>query len=269
MVITNGYGASLMTQTVKNLPIIQETQVWFLGGEDPLEKGIAARSRILVWKILWTEEPGDLCSLGLQRVRHNWETENNSKCLGTYLSRNADDQSKKDLRKSLGDSGVYRGAGGPSWTHVRTATGSRTSRARNCMYNVTSIMFKYVWTCVSVGVAVCAAVRVCPRVRVCCDITRQALCFQLGGLVSTCDLISNLKIWSFNDLLLAAFWALTVFSWCLFNALWGRTPHAAGGRWVRPMWAAQRKNPARTTAVTKVSLCRLPDVCLSNVSRLL
>ena len=68
--------------------------------------------------------------------------------------------------------------------------------------------------CVSVcvvGVAVCAAVCVCPCVRMCCDITRQALCFQLGGLVSTCDFISNLKI-SFNGLLLAAFWALTVFS---------------------------------------------------------
>ena len=44
---------------VKNLPVMQETQVQFLeGGEDPLEKGIATHSSILAWEIPWTEEPG-------------------------------------------------------------------------------------------------------------------------------------------------------------------------------------------------------------------
>ena len=43
---------------VKNLPAKQETQVWSLSGEDPLEKEMATHSRILTWEILWTEEPG-------------------------------------------------------------------------------------------------------------------------------------------------------------------------------------------------------------------
>ena len=47
-----------MTQMVKNLPAIQETQVWSLGQEDPLEKGMATHSSILTWRILQTEEPG-------------------------------------------------------------------------------------------------------------------------------------------------------------------------------------------------------------------
>ena len=49
-----------MAQTVKSLPAMQETQVQFLGREDPLEKGMATHSSILVWRIPWTEEPGGL-----------------------------------------------------------------------------------------------------------------------------------------------------------------------------------------------------------------
>ena len=45
---------------VKNLPAIQETRVQSLGGEDPLEKGMATHSNILAWRIPWTEEPGRL-----------------------------------------------------------------------------------------------------------------------------------------------------------------------------------------------------------------
>ena len=55
----------------KNLPATQETQetwVHSLGQEDPLEKEMATHSSILAWKILWTEEPGGLQSMGLQRV---------------------------------------------------------------------------------------------------------------------------------------------------------------------------------------------------------
>ena len=59
-----------MAQTVKNLPAIQETWVQSLGWEDPLEKGKATHSRILAWRIPWTEEPGGLQSMGSQRVRH-------------------------------------------------------------------------------------------------------------------------------------------------------------------------------------------------------
>ena len=56
---------------VKNLPAIQETQVWSLGQEDPLEKKMATHSSILAGRILWTEEPGGLQSTGLQRVRQD------------------------------------------------------------------------------------------------------------------------------------------------------------------------------------------------------
>ena len=48
--------ASLVAQTVKNLPAMQETQVWSLGLEDPLERGITTYSSILIWRIPWTEE---------------------------------------------------------------------------------------------------------------------------------------------------------------------------------------------------------------------
>ena len=53
-------GASLVAQTVKNLPARQETRVQSLGWEDPLEKEMAAHSSILAWEIPWTEEPGRL-----------------------------------------------------------------------------------------------------------------------------------------------------------------------------------------------------------------
>ena len=56
--------ASLVAQMVKNLPAIQETWAWFLGQEDPLEKGMATHSSILAWRIPWTEEPGSLQSMG-------------------------------------------------------------------------------------------------------------------------------------------------------------------------------------------------------------
>ena len=57
---------------VKNLPANAETRVQFLGQEDPLEKEIATHSSILAWEIPWTEEPGGLQSMGLQRVGHDW-----------------------------------------------------------------------------------------------------------------------------------------------------------------------------------------------------
>ena len=57
-----------MLQAVKNLSVMQEAWVQFLGQEDPLEKGIATHSSILAWKIPWTEEPGGLQSMRSQRV---------------------------------------------------------------------------------------------------------------------------------------------------------------------------------------------------------
>ena len=72
--VRNYAGASLVAQMVKNMPAMQETQVQSLGGEDPLEKGMATHSSILAWRIPRTEEPGGLQSIGSQRVRHDWET---------------------------------------------------------------------------------------------------------------------------------------------------------------------------------------------------
>ena len=56
---------------VKSLPTMQDTQVWSLGWEDPLEKGMATHSSILVWRVPWTEEPGRLQSMGSQRVGYD------------------------------------------------------------------------------------------------------------------------------------------------------------------------------------------------------
>ena len=69
--------ASLMAQTVKNPPAVQETEeTWVpsLGREDPLEKGMATHSSILGWRIPWTEKPGGLYSMGLQRAGYDWVT---------------------------------------------------------------------------------------------------------------------------------------------------------------------------------------------------
>ena len=56
---------------VKNPPAMEETRIQSLGREDPLEKGMATHSSILAWRIPWTEEPGKLQSMGLQRVGHD------------------------------------------------------------------------------------------------------------------------------------------------------------------------------------------------------
>ena len=60
-----------MAQIVKNLPALWETQVQSLGQEDPLDKGTTTHSSILAGKIPWTEKPGGLQSMGLQRVRRD------------------------------------------------------------------------------------------------------------------------------------------------------------------------------------------------------
>ena len=67
-------GVSLVAQMVKNLPAMQETQVKSLGQENPLEKGMATHSSILVWRVPWTEEPGGLRFMGSQRVTQDRAT---------------------------------------------------------------------------------------------------------------------------------------------------------------------------------------------------
>ena len=62
---------SPVAQQVENLPAMQEMQVQSLGREDPLEEEMAMHSSILAWEIPWTEEPGGLQSMELQRVGHD------------------------------------------------------------------------------------------------------------------------------------------------------------------------------------------------------
>ena len=62
---------SLEAQTVKRLSTMQETWVRSLGRDDLLEKEMAIHSSTIAWKILWTEEPGRLQSMGSQRVGHD------------------------------------------------------------------------------------------------------------------------------------------------------------------------------------------------------
>ena len=58
-----------LAQLVKNLPAVQETGVLSLGWEEPLEKEMATHSSILAWKISWTEEHGELQSMGVPKGR--------------------------------------------------------------------------------------------------------------------------------------------------------------------------------------------------------
>ena len=74
--------ASLIAQLVNYLPAMQDTRVWFLGQEDPLEKEMATHSGILAWRIPCTEEPDRLQSMGSQRVWHNWATSLSLSCIG-------------------------------------------------------------------------------------------------------------------------------------------------------------------------------------------
>ena len=59
-----------MALTVKNLPAMQETRIQSLGSEDVLEKEMATHSSTLAWRIPWTEESGELLSMGSLRVEH-------------------------------------------------------------------------------------------------------------------------------------------------------------------------------------------------------
>ena len=66
------YASSLMAEVVKNPPAMQETWVWSLGWEHPLEEEMATLSSMLAWRIPWTEEPGGLQSMWSQRAGHEW-----------------------------------------------------------------------------------------------------------------------------------------------------------------------------------------------------
>ena len=63
-----------MAQSVKSLPVLQETRVRYLSQEDPLGKEMVTHSSVLAWEIPWTEEPSGLQSTGVARVRHDLAT---------------------------------------------------------------------------------------------------------------------------------------------------------------------------------------------------
>ena len=85
---------SLVAQVVKSLPVMRETWIWSWVTKIPWEKEMATHSNILIWEILWTEEPGCLQSMGLQRVRHDWVTSLTHKQAGTPWPGQADTWSK-------------------------------------------------------------------------------------------------------------------------------------------------------------------------------
>ena len=84
--IRSGERDFLVVQMVKNLSAMRETWVWSLGWEDPLEQEMATYSSILGWRILWTEEPGRLQSMGSQRVGHNRVTNTSTFFFKRYSS---------------------------------------------------------------------------------------------------------------------------------------------------------------------------------------
>ena len=69
--LEEGQWASLMVQTVKNLPAVRGTQAQSLGQEDPLGKVMGTQLQYSRWRIPWTVEPGWLVSMGSQRVGHD------------------------------------------------------------------------------------------------------------------------------------------------------------------------------------------------------
>ena len=76
------YGTSLVAQMMKNPSAMQETPVWSLGRDNPLEKGMATYSSVLAWRIPRTEEPDGLLSIGSQNVSHDWS---DWACLHTHI----------------------------------------------------------------------------------------------------------------------------------------------------------------------------------------
>ena len=95
------YWASLVAQMVKNLPAMQEIQVWSLGWDYPLEKGMATHSSVLAWRIPWPEEPGRVQSLGSQRVRHDWVTNTFSSFYLPHLWSHGLARTRKDIVEAL------------------------------------------------------------------------------------------------------------------------------------------------------------------------
>ena len=99
-----GVGASQVAQWWRiHLPM-QESQVLSLGREDPLEKEMSTHSSILAWEIPWTEEPGGLQSMGLQKVRHDWaHTHQSSECIHIHWVKDA----HRNILRKIGSNVIF------------------------------------------------------------------------------------------------------------------------------------------------------------------
>ena len=105
-----GKRASLVAQTVKRLPAMQETRIQFLGEGDPLEEGMATHSSILAWKIPWTEEPSGLQPIASQRVRCDWsDLARRHGNTGRPRQLEYTEQSTREERTAQRTSQIYRG----------------------------------------------------------------------------------------------------------------------------------------------------------------
>ena len=98
--------ASLIAQSVKTLPAVQETRVRFLGWENPLEKEMATHSSMLAWRIPWIEEPGRLQSMGSQEsdMTQCLNHHQNHSCCGRasgFLSHQKDSCCKRESEMML------------------------------------------------------------------------------------------------------------------------------------------------------------------------
>ena len=94
---------TLIAQMVKNLLVMQEIRIRFLGQEDPLEKRMATHSSTLAWRIPWTKETGGLQSTVLQRIRHDWVTTTMAESieeLKSFLMKVKEESEKSGLKHS-------------------------------------------------------------------------------------------------------------------------------------------------------------------------
>ena len=98
---------------IKNLPTMQETWIWSLGWEDPLEKDMATYSSILAWRIPWTEDSGGLQSMGSQSVRHDWVTNSRPTCTHSSQQCQYDQGQRSDHRSRWDSVKLWTGPG--SW----------------------------------------------------------------------------------------------------------------------------------------------------------
>ena len=145
--------SAAVAQTVKNLPAMQETRIWSLDWEDPLQKWMAAHSSILAWRIPWTEEPGRLQSVGSQRVRHDWVTSTTTSA--SWCAQGKDRQGPCEMRwlRAGGDSS-QRALNGVGTLSILVRAGLPGSLGKHTWLSAgggNHLPFLPVWSCLALG----------------------------------------------------------------------------------------------------------------------